>query len=108
MNKNLLEMNKNVMFSRHFSMRTTKKMTYPSYPADILNNESADTVQDDGFQPHDFNKPSSRPLTKKWRKDNVSYGDGPLQGLQPLHPLYYKANESKIPAMTRLGYDKNI
>ena len=66
------------MFSRHFSMRTTKKMTYPSYPADILNNESADTVQDDDFQPHDFDKPSSRPLAEKWRKGNVSYGDGPL------------------------------
>ena len=108
MNKNLLEMNKNVMFSRHFSMQTTKKTTYPSYPVDILNNESADTVQDDGFQPHDFDKPSSHPLAKKWRKDNVSYGDGPLRGLQPLYPLYYKANESKIPATTRLGYDKNI
>ena len=83
-------------------------MTYPSYPADILNNESGDTVQDVGFQPHDFDKPSSCPLAKKWRKDNVSYGDGPLQGLQPLCPLYYKANEAKIPATTRLGSDKNI
>ena len=83
-------------------------MTYPSYPVDILNNESADTVQAHGFQPHDFDKPSSHPLAKKWRKDNVSYGDGPFRGLQPLCPLYYKANESKIPATTRLGYDKNI
>ena len=53
-------------------------MTYPSYPADLLNNESGETVQDDGFRPHDFDKPSSHPLAKKWRKDNVSYGDGPL------------------------------
>ena len=73
-----------------------------------MNNESGDTVQDDDFQPHDFDKPSSRPLAKKWRKGNVSYGDGRLWGLQPLCPLYYKANEAKIPATTRLGYDKNI
>ena len=49
MNKNLLDILVNVMFSRHFSMQTTKNTTYPSYPADILNNESADTVKDDGF-----------------------------------------------------------
>ena len=85
-----------------------KKTTYPSYPADILNNESGDTVQDDGFQLHDFNKPSTHPLAKKWRKDNVSYGDDPLRGLQPLCPLYYKANEAKIPATTRLGYKKTF
>ena len=78
MNKNLLDILVNLMFSRHLSMRTTEKTTYPSYPADKLNNESADTVQDDGFQPHDFDKASNHPLAKKWRKDNVSYGDGPL------------------------------
>ena len=78
MNKNVLDIIEIIMFSRHFSMQTTKKMTYLSYPADILNNDSGDTVQDDGFQPHDFDKTSSHPLAKKWRKDNVSYGDGPL------------------------------
>ena len=43
-----------------------------------MNNESGDTVQDVGFQPHDFDKTSNHPLAKKWRKDNVSYGDGQL------------------------------
>ena len=108
MNKNLLDILVNVMLSKHFSMRTTKRLTYPSYPADILNNESGDTVQDDDYQPHDFDKHLAVLWLKKWRKGNVSYGDGPLWGLQPLCPLYYKAYEAKILATTRLGYDKNI
>ena len=40
---------------------------------------------------------------KKWRKDTIKAGDGPLRGLMPLRKLYYRVNESKIPATTRMG-----
>ena len=85
-------------------MRTTKKTTYPSYPVEIQPSDEDDDNSSGVFKPHDFDKPSTRKLVKKWRKDNISYGDGPLRGLQPLRSLYYKANEAKIPATTRMGY----
>ena len=88
-------------------MRLTKKTTYPSYTVDLL----TDVVQtdDDGqvlYRTHSFDKPESKTLVKKWRKDTIQSGDGPLRGLLPLRQLYYRVNESKIPATTRLGMNK--
>ena len=85
-------------------MRLTKKTTYPSYPDDI----ATDVVQQDAngqvlYQTHSFNKPESNPCAKKWHKDTIMSGDGPLCGLLPLRKLYYHVNESKILAMTCMG-----
>ena len=82
-------------------MHLTKKTMYQSYTVDIL----TDVVQRDTggqvlCQTHSFNKPERKHLVKKWRKDNIQSGDGPLWGLLPLHKLYYRVNESKIPATT--------
>ena len=85
-------------------MHLTKKTTYPAYPAEITSNV---VLQDsDGsilFRTHEFDKPDSKKLVKKWRKDDLQSGDGPLHGLLPLRSLYYRANKSKIPATTRMG-----
>ena len=85
-------------------MRLTKKTTYPAYPAQITFNV---VLQDsDGsilFGTHEFDKPDSKKLVKKWCKDDLQSGDGPLHGLLPLRSLYYRANELKIPATTRMG-----
>ena len=85
-------------------MRLTKKTTYPSYTADILpdvvlRNEHGNVL----FRTHSFDKPEAKCLVKKWRKDNIKSGDRPLRGLLPLRKLYYRANESTIPATTRMG-----
>ena len=85
-------------------MRLTKKTMYPSYPDDI----ATDIVQQDAngkvlYQTHLFDKPKSNPHVKKWCKDTIMSGDGPLCGLLPLCKLYYCVNESKILAMTRMG-----
>ena len=89
-------------------MRLTKKSTYPSYPDDI----ATDVVQTDSdgqvlYRTHSFDMPESNPHVKKWRKDSILSGDGPLCGLLPLHKLYYHVNESKIPATTRIGITSN-
>ena len=85
-------------------MRLTKKTTYPSYPDDI----ATDVVQHNSngqvlYRTHSFDKPEKKPHAKKWRKDSIQSGDGPLRGLLPLRKLYYHINEAKIPATTRLG-----
>ena len=85
-------------------MRLTKKTTYPAYPAQITSNV---VLQDsDGsilFRTHEFDKPDPKNLVKKWHKDDLQSGDGPLCGLLPLRSLYYRTNESKIPKTTRMG-----
>ena len=89
-------------------MRTSKKSTYPSYPADIASNivmrDNNGTVL---FQSHIFDRSSKYEHKKKWRKDSLTYGDAPLSGLQPLRRLYYKVNESKVPATLRMGLTNN-
>ena len=89
---------------RPFSMRLMKKTTYPSYPDDI----TTDVVQQDSdghvlYHTHSFDKPESKPRAKKWHIDTIKASDGPLRGLMPLHKLYYRVNESKIPATTCMG-----
>ena len=79
-------------------------MTYPSYPDEI----TTDVVQQDEkgqvlYRTNSFDKPESNPHAKKWRKDMIKSGDGPLRGLLPLRKLYYRVNKSKIPATTWMG-----
>ena len=89
-------------------MRTTKKSTYPSYPVDIASNV---VIRDNNgtilFRSHVFNRQSKYESTKKYRKDSLTYGDALLSGLQPLRRLYYKVNESKVPATLRMGITNN-
>ena len=89
-------------------MCLTKKSTYPSYPNEI----ATDIMQTDSqgqvlYRTHSFDKPESNPHAKKWRKDSIISGDGPLHGLLPLRKLYYCVNKSKIPATTRIGMTVN-
>ena len=86
-------------------MRLTKKTNYPSYTADIL----PDIVMQSNsgnvlYRTHDFDKPEVTKRVKKWRKDNISFGNAPLRGLLPLRRLYYSVNESRTPATLRMGY----
>ena len=90
---------------RKFSMRLTKKTTYPSYCVDIptdivLQNPDGSVL----FHTHSFDKPEAKKLVKKWRKDNIAYGNAPMRGQQPVR-FYHKINESKIPASTRMGFN---
>ena len=92
---------------RPFAMRLTKKSNYPSYTADM----STDVVMQASngqvlYRTHEFDKPELKVRAKKWRKDNINFGNAPLRGLLPLRPLYYRINEAKIPATTRMGYPK--
>ena len=89
-------------------MKTTKKSTYPAYPVDV----NSDVVLCDNngqvlFRSHEFDRASKYKRTKKWRKNKLTYGDAPLSGLQPLRRLYYKINESKVPATLHMGITKN-
>ena len=89
-------------------MKTTKKSTYPAYPVEV----HSDVILHDNngqvlFRSHEFNRPSKYKRTKKWHKNKLAYGDAPISGLQPLRHLYYKINESKIPATLCMGITKN-
>ena len=84
-------------------MRLTKRTTYPAYtadvPTDVVLQDSDGTVL---FRTHSFDKPESKKKVKKWRKDDIVSGVGPLRGQQPVR-TYFRINELKIPASTRLG-----
>ena len=93
---------------RCFEMKTTKKSTYPAYPVDV----NSDVVLCDNngqvlFRSHEFDRALKYKCNKKWRKNKLTYSNAPLSGLQPLRHLYYKINESKIPATLRMGITKN-
>ena len=86
-------------------MKLTKKSTYPSYTADVtddvvLRHSNGQVL----YRTHNFDLVSNANTKKKWRKNTITYGDALLRGQQPLRPLYYKVNESKIPATLRMGF----
>ena len=89
-------------------MKTTKKLTYPAYPVEV----NSDVILQDNngqvlFRSHEFNRASKYKQNKKWHKNKLTYSDAPLSRLQPLRCLYYKINESKIPATLHMGITKN-
>ena len=93
---------------RCFEMKTIKKSTYPAYPVDV----NLDVVLRDNngqvlFRSHEFDRASKYKRNKKWHKNKLTYGNAPLSGLQPLRCLYYKINESKVPATLCMGITKN-
>ena len=53
---------------------------------------------------HKFDQMELGARTKKWRKDDIHFGNAPLRGLLPLRYLYYRTNEGKIPAEIRMGF----
>ena len=88
-------------------MKLTKRNTYPAYTTD----DYPDVVLEDRdgqalFRTHDFDKAEHGNRVKKWRKDDINFGNAPLRGLLPLRYLYYRANEAKIPATLRMGIEK--
>ena len=86
-------------------MKLLKRNNYPAYTLD-----EADTVilKDDNGNPvmisHKFDQMELGVRTKKWRKDDIHFGNAPLRGLLPLRYLYYRTNEGKIPAEIRMGF----
>ena len=85
-------------------MHITKKTTYPAYTGDLTDDiVLADNAGNAMYRTHEFDQIPERHLVKKWRKDTIREDDAPLRGQMPLRPQYYRANESKIPATTRLG-----
>ena len=86
-------------------MKLLKRNNYPPYTLD-----DADTVilEDDNGNPvmisHKFDQMELGVRTKKWRKDDIHFGNAPLRGLLPLRYLYYRTNEGKIPAEIRMGF----
>ena len=90
-------------------MKLLKKTNYPPYTVD---NADDVVLRDTNGVPlipliysHDFDKIESGMHTKKWRKQDINFGNAPLCGMLPLRYLYYCTNEAKIPAMTRMGYN---
>ena len=86
-------------------MKLLKKTNYPAYsvtnPHDVVHR---DTNGIPVICSHEFDQLESGVRTKKWRKEDINYGNAPLRGMLPLRYLYYRTNEAKIPAMTCMGY----
>ena len=87
-------------------MKLLKKTNYPAYTVDNVDDM---VLKDSNGVPlicsHEFNKLESGMRVKKWRKQDIHFGDTPLHGMLPLHYLYYRMNEAQIPAMTQMGYN---
>ena len=85
-------------------MKLLKKTNYPPYTVDPVDNV---LLRDENGVPlicsHDFDKLESAMHSKKWQKQDINFGNAPLQGMLPLRYLYYRTNEAKIPAMTHMG-----
>ena len=87
-------------------MKLLKKTNYLLYTVDPGDNVF---LRDENGAPlicsHDFDKLESGMCSKKWRKQDINFGNVPLRGMLPLRYLYYRTNEAKIPAMTHMGYN---
>ena len=87
-------------------MKLLKKTNYPPYTVDPGDNV---LLRDENGVPlicsHDFDKLESGMRSKKWRKQDINFGNAPLRGMLPLRYLYYRTNEAKIPVMTCMGYN---
>ena len=86
-------------------MKLLKKMNYPPYTVDNADNV---VLRDANGIPliclHEFDHLESGMQVKKWRKQDINFGNAPLCLMLPLRYLYYCVNKSKIPVMTRMGY----
>ena len=86
-------------------MRLIKRNNYPPY---ILDTVDRIVLEDDNGNPimvsHFFDQQELGCHAKKWRKNDIHFGNAPLHGMLPLRMLYYRSNEAKIPSMTRMGF----
>ena len=87
-------------------MKLLKKTNYPPYTFDNADNV---VLRDANGVPliclHEFDNLESGMQVKKWRKQDINFGNAPLCGMLPLRYLYYRVNKAKIPAMTGMGYN---
>ena len=86
-------------------MRLIKWNNYPPYILDTLDR----TVLEDNngnsiMVSHFSNQQELGSHAKKWRKNDIHFGNAPLRGMLPLRMLYYRSNEAKIPSMTTMGF----
>ena len=86
-------------------MRLIKRNNYPPY---ILDTVDRTVLEDDNGNPtmvsHFFDQQELGCHAKKWRKNDIHFGNAPLCGMLPLRMLYYRSNEAKIPSMTRMAF----
>ena len=86
-------------------MKLIKRNNYPPY---ILDTVDRTVLEDDNGNPimvsHFFDQQELGCHAKKWRKNDIHFGNTPLRGMLPLRMLYYRSNEAKIPSMTRMGF----
>ena len=87
-------------------MKLIKRNNYPAY---ILDNIDRTVLEDDNGNPimvsHFFDQQELGSCIKKWRKNDIHFGNAPLRGMLPLRCLYYRTNEAKISSMTTMGFD---
>ena len=87
-------------------MKLLKKTNYPAYTVDNIDDM---VLKDLNGVPlicsHEFDKLESGLHVKKWRKQDIHFGDAPLRGMLPLCYLYYRMNKAQIPAMMQMGYN---
>ena len=85
-------------------MKLKKRTNYPPY---ILEASDNVVLRDSNGNPlmrvHQFDNIELGICAKKWRKDDINFGNKPVWGTLPLRYLYYRTNEAQIPAVTRMG-----
>ena len=86
-------------------MKLIKRNNYPPYISDTVDRT---VLEDDNGNPimvsHFFDQQELGCRAKKWRKNDIHFGNVPLCGMLLLRMLYYRSNEAKIPSMTRMGF----
>ena len=86
-------------------MRLIRRNNYQPY---ILDTVDRTVLEDDNGNPimvlHFFDQQELGCRAKKWRKNDIHFGNAPFCGMLPLCMLYYRSNEAKIPSMTRMGF----
>ena len=78
-------------------------------PGLLLHNIDRTVLEDDSGNPimvsHFFDQQELGSHSKKWRKNDIHFGNAPVHGMLPLRFLYYHTNEAKISSMTRVGFE---
>ena len=85
-----------------------KLIKWNNYLPYILDTVDRTVLENDNGNPimvsHFFDQQELGCHAKKWRKNDIHFGNAPLCGMLPLRMLYYRSNEAKIPSMTRMGF----
>ena len=83
-----------------------KENNYPAYTLYdtdriVLEDNDGNTI----MLSHTFDQLELGSRVKKWRKDDIHFGNAQVCGMLPLRYLYYRTNVAKIPAMTSMGLE---